>query len=99
MKRFLFAAMMMVAANTAHANATSDDMTFHVDAKDGYMNMRTGPGTKHRVLGSIPNGETITTDRCVPRDDGMRGPNWCFFTWNGMRGWVSKLGLVPAGDC
>ena len=59
------------------------------------MNIRTGPGKYHSLIGSIPSGEIVSTSRCVPRDDGIAGPNWCLVNWNGVRGWVSLLGLTP----
>jgi hypothetical protein len=76
------------------------------------MNIRTGPGTAWPIIGTIPNGQTINWPgpaTCVPRQDGIRGPDWCKVnTYNGQlnanghayngQGWVSKAGLVPVHD-
>jgi hypothetical protein len=61
----------------------------------GHMNVRTGPGTNHGLIGAIPAGATVSASRCVPRDDGIPGAYWCLVNWNGIRGWVSQAGLMP----
>jgi SH3 domain-containing protein len=93
MKRSLFAAAAVLLMSTAaHA-----DMLFTIPphVSNGVMNMRSGPGVNHGLLGAIPAGETVRASHCAPRDDGVRGANWCLVNWNGMRGWVSQAGLLP----
>jgi Bacterial SH3 domain len=73
------------------------DMLFTIptSVSEGHMNVRSGPGANHGLIGAIPGGQTVSASRCVPRDDGIRGADWCLVTWNGMRGWVSQAGLMP----
>jgi SH3-like domain-containing protein len=61
----------------------------------GHMNIRSGPGTNHGLIGVVPAGATVSSSRCVPRDDGIAGAYWCLVNWNGIRGWVSQAGLMP----
>jgi len=61
----------------------------------GHMNIRTGPGVNHGLVGAIPAGATVSATQCVPRDDGIVGAYWCLVNWNGLRGWVSQAGLLP----
>ena len=79
---------------TAHA-----DIMFTVPqgVSEGHMNMRDGPGTNHSLIGAIPAGAVVSASQCVPRDDGIRGANWCHIYYNGIRGWVSQAGLMPGG--
>jgi Bacterial SH3 domain len=74
-------------------------MTFRVplDVSAGHMNVRNGPGSNHGLVGSIPAGQTVRASRCVPRDDGIAGADWCLVNWNGVTGWVSQAGLMPLG--
>jgi uncharacterized protein YraI len=65
------------------------------NVSQGYMNIRTGPGSKHQITGTIPAGQTVTASKCVQRDDGISGPDWCYVNWNGKQGWVSEQGLGP----
>jgi uncharacterized protein YgiM (DUF1202 family) len=65
------------------------------DVSEGHMNVRSGPGTNHGLLGAIPAGQTVGASRCAPRDDGIAGANWCLVTWNSLTGWVSQAGLMP----
>ena len=84
---------MMITTTTA---ATADTLyTIPSDVSAGHMNVRTGPGTNYALLGAIPAGKTVSASRCVPRQDGIRGADWCLVTWNGPTGWVSKAGLMP----
>jgi len=76
---------------------TTSEMLFVIpsDVSSGHMNVRTGPGTNHGLLGAIPAGQTVRASRCVKRDDGIAGADWCLVTWNGLTGWVSQVGLMP----
>ena len=72
-------------------------MTFMVPptVSGGVMNIRTGPGANHGLIGAIPAGQIVRASRCVPRDDGIAGADWCLVSWNGLTGWVSQVGLMP----
>ena len=68
------------------------------DVSAGHMNVRTGPGTNHGLIGAIPAGQTVRASRCVGRDDGIAGADWCLVAWNGLTGWVSRVGLMPVNE-
>ena len=76
---------------------TTSEMLFVIppDVSAGHMNVRNGPGANHGLLGAIPAGQTVRASRCVRRDDGIAGADWCLVTWNGLTGWVSQVGLMP----
>ena len=76
---------------------TTSEMLFAIppNVSGGHMNVRNGPGTNHGLLGAIPAGQTVRASRCVRRDDGIAGADWCLVTWNGLTGWVSQVGLMP----
>jgi hypothetical protein len=91
-KLLVAAAALALTVATAHA-----DMLFTIPpgVSSGHMNVRNGPGANHGLIGAIPGGQTVSASRCVPRDDGVRGADWCLVTWNRLRGWVSQAGLMP----
>jgi uncharacterized protein YraI len=62
---------------------------------DGYLNIRTGPGTHHAIVAAIPAGasDVVVTGRCVNPTDGISSYQWCPVRWNGNIGWVSSGGL------
>jgi hypothetical protein len=76
---------------------TTSELLFVIppDVSGGHMNVRNGPGANHGLLGAIPAGQTVRASRCVRRDDGIAGADWCLVTWNGLTGWVSQVGLMP----
>ena len=47
------------------------------------VNMRSGPGTQHMVVGAIPASQPLTIIGC------LSGGAWCDVVWAGRRGWVS----------
>lgn len=52
-------------------------------APDDRLNIRSGPGSRHRIVGAIPSyGANIN---CI----GPCRGNWCQISWIGMRGWVN----------
>ena len=57
--------------------------------------IRRGPGSNHDLLGSIPAGVDVVASRCVPRDDGIAGADWCLISWRGLTGWGSRANLMP----
>lgn len=62
---------------------------------NGVLNVRSGPGVNHGLVGAIPAGQTVSASRCVQRDDGTVGADWCLVSWNGVTGWASQSGLMP----
>jgi hypothetical protein len=83
-----------VAALTSSAHAAK----LQVQANDGYMNIRSGPGVNYSLIGSVPNGTVYTwpgEPTCTARHDGIRGADWCKVNINGGSGWVSRAGLMP----
>ncbi|TYC49764.1 SH3 domain-containing protein [Rhodobacterales bacterium] len=47
------------------------------------LNMRTGPGTNHPILTTIPRGGAVTIFNCTP------GFRWCDAAFANTKGWVS----------
>ncbi|UCA44795.1 SH3 domain-containing protein [Pseudochrobactrum sp. XF203] len=52
------------------------------------LNLRTGPGTNYRTLGSIPNGARVDVNGCT------RGYGWCRVNYAGRSGWASSRYLA-----
>jgi len=46
------------------------------------LNMRSGPGVQHAVVGVIPGGEDVTVAGCID------SANWCEVTYKDMTGWA-----------
>jgi hypothetical protein len=93
MRRLLMTTVAVLALTGA---AQAEMFTVPYGVSEGHMNMRTGPGTNHALVGAIPAGQLVNGTRCnTPRDDGITGANWCLVDYAGMRGWVSQAGLMP----
>ena len=50
------------------------------------LNLRAGPGTRHRVKAIIPAGAPIDIESC--------GDTWCYMAWAGHVGYVKHQYLV-----
>lgn len=72
------------------ASATADPFTVRAN---GGLNVRTGPGTNYRILGTLPTGSNI--DSTGPSRNG-----WMPISYRGQEGWVSGayLNAVGAGN-
>ena len=67
------------------------------NVSQGVHNMRTGPGTGHSLVISLPAGSAgvrISLSTCCRSDDGHSKYRWCRALWRGSSGWVSMGGLV-----
>lgn len=91
--------VMHAAARCAKVEAPQPQATmwFQVPpyASNGILNVRRGPGVNHGLVGTIPAGQVVSASRCVPRDDGTVGADWCLVSWNGLTGWASQAVLLP----
>jgi hypothetical protein len=87
-------------ANVTAPKTPEATMTFIIPpgVSGGVMNIRTGPGANYGLIGAIPAGQMVRASRCVPREDGIAGADWCLVSWNGLTGWVSQAGLMPVQD-
>jgi hypothetical protein len=68
------------------------------DISGGRLNMRNGPGVNYALVGAVPAGSVLRGKapiQCRPREDGIKGADWCHIAWNGVDGWVSKAGMMP----
>ena len=59
-----------------------------VNADDGYLNIRNGPGPKYELVTTMPLGEMGLVGRCVPLDGGYLP--FCEVEWKGVTGWASS---------
>lgn len=59
-----------------------------VNADDGYLNIRKGPGPKYELVTTMPLGETGLVGRCVPVGGGYLP--FCEVEWRGITGWASS---------
>jgi predicted aspartyl protease len=90
-----------IAAAVLSLTGGAEAAKLQVQANDGYMNIRSGPGTNFALIGSVPNGTVYNwpgEPNCVARQDGIRGADWCKVNHNGTAGWVSRSGLMPVYD-
>ena len=66
--------------------------TVTVTASDGYVNMRTGPGTEYAIITTISTGEVLDVIDGVTRED--NGKVWYkiqyYFNGNWVEGWISE---------
>ena len=58
-----------------------------VDASDGFLNIRNGPGPTYQEIAKMPLGATGLVGRCVPLDGGWKP--FCEVEWQGVSGWAS----------
>jgi SH3 domain-containing protein len=58
---------------------------------DRSTSVRSGPGTKYRVVARLPRGSVVDVATCTR--------NWCVVAWDGGRGYVAQTALAagPAG--
>ncbi|PMG93902.1 trypsin-like peptidase domain-containing protein [Vibrio breoganii] len=66
------------------------------NVSDNKMNVRSGPGLGHALVGSIPGGVsdvTVYIDSCRKSDDNRTKKPWCRISWQGVDGWTSSGGL------
>lgn len=61
-----------------------------VDAKDGFVNMRTGPGTSFEIIVAIDNGETLNIY------EEAEGGKWLRTKYNGKEGWIAASQVKKA---
>lgn len=73
------AALVAVSAIPTIANAAVTTTTAN-------LNLRTGPGTNHRIITTIPAGSRIDIHSC--------GHTWCHVSWNWHTGFVNGRYLV-----
>lgn len=76
--------------------ATSRTFRVMENVSQGILNMRAGPGSRHRIVVSMPAGASgVSVGRCRRPDDGG-SKSWCEVAWRGYRGWASSCCLVDA---
>ncbi|MCG6856438.1 MAG: SH3 domain-containing protein [Salaquimonas sp.] len=49
----------------------------------GDVNLRAGPGTRHRILAVVPRGTGVAVHECTTRR------SWCRISWRARTGWIS----------
>jgi predicted aspartyl protease len=59
-----------------------------VDASDGFLNIRNGPGPTYEAIAKMPLGATGLVGRCTPLDGGWKP--FCEVEWQGVSGWASS---------
>jgi hypothetical protein len=63
-----------------------------VDASDGFLNIRNGPGPTYQEIAKMPLGATGLKGACVPLDGGWKP--FCEVEWQGVSGWASSCCMV-----
>jgi hypothetical protein len=59
-----------------------------VNADEGHLNIRKGPGLNYDLVAEMPLGETGLVGKCVPLDSGYLP--FCEVEWRGTTGWASS---------
>jgi hypothetical protein len=73
-----------------------------VNADDGYLNIRKGPGTQYEVIAKMPLGAAGLVGRCVPLGGAWKP--FCEVEWQEASGWASSCCMtdleqsVPQGQ-
>ena len=81
-------------AAAAQPMAPLETWRVRLGVSEGYVNVRQGAGTMHRILFSIAAGAGgIEVDQCRPPDPGGGSFDWCFIRYGGQEGWVSSNGI------
>lgn len=75
--RNLFATTALIATAMAGAASAQTMATTSTD-----LNVRSGPGVQHEVVGFIPGGDEATVNGCI------ESANWCEVQFEGSTGWV-----------
>lgn len=77
--------------------ASAETFRIPEDVPAGFFNVRSGPGTIHEVLFTIPagTGQIVQSGECRPPEPDGQGSDWCPIAWEGNTGWISTLGLEP----
>ncbi len=73
----LFATTALAATLIAGAAAAETTATAGTD-----LNMRSGPGAMHDVIGVIKNGDEVSVNGCI------ESANWCEVAYDGKTGWA-----------
>ena len=63
-----------------------------VDASDGFLQIRNGPGPTYQEIAKMPLGATVLVGRCAPLDGGWKP--FCEVEWQGVSGWASSCCLA-----
>lgn len=82
MKRVLKTAIIAIALFSATAAQAANAIV------TTNLNIRSGPGTKYRVLGSVPHGARVDVHGCTS------GYGWCRVNYAGRSGWASSRYLA-----
>lgn len=69
-------------------DAVLTDTYYEVAAPDGYVNMRSGPGTEFNIITPIYNGEILEANYAIATKMGG-GLNWAQIVYKGEYGWVA----------
>ena len=70
---------------------------FHVvDASEGFLSIRNGPGTTYQELTKMPLGATGLVGRCVRLQGGWKP--FCEVEWQGVSGWASSCCMAEVGE-
>ncbi len=59
-----------------------------VDASDGFLAIRKGPGTQYELVTRMPMGAIGLVGRCVPLEAPWKP--FCEVEWQGVTGWASS---------
>jgi len=85
--RFLLLVLYILGCGAAQAQTYAVKQ----DVSEGILNMRDGPGTRHRLIVSIPAGSGgLSVGECRSPDDGTGHFKWCRASWSGRTGWISS---------
>lgn len=80
---------------SAPAGAAGWQIVHHAPA--GYMNIRSGPGTQHPVIFTLPPAQPVSLGTCRTADPGGGTGQWCEVAASGKQGWISRIGVEPQG--
>jgi hypothetical protein len=70
---------------------------FHVvDASEGFLQIRNGPGTTYEEIAKMPLDATGLVGRCVRLQGGYKP--FCEVEWQGVNGWASSCCMAELGE-
>ena len=98
-KTFLFTAVAVPLILTTKPSIAETIYRVKGTVSEGILNMRDGPGQRHKIVAVLPAGTgSLTIKKCESPDDGVSQFSWCLVEMPGaynstIEGWVSQGSL------
>ena len=79
--------------NKSSPEANVEFWRVRLNVSQGIQNVRSGPGTQHDILFTIPAGLGGIVVQTCKEPEKRGGSSWCLIRWQNKSGWLSQNGL------